>query len=296
MDHWTTVTEFYDDLMKNKADPRVKDFLMMSSPWLSLVICIVYVVLVEWLLPRFMDKRAPMEFRRLMIVYNFAMVLLSGYIFLEFGLSGWFGQYSFGCQPVDYSTDPIALRMANVCWWFYFSKFIELFDTIFFVLRKKYSQVTFLHVFHHGIMPVSWWFGVKFVPGGFGTFHAWCNSFIHFMMYIYYGMSAMGPQYQKYLWWKKYMTSMQITQFLLVCVHTMQLFFVSDCNYPMMFAYWIGLYAVIFLVMFADFYVKSYRRKPAAVAPTGHAHTSSSKHSNNSGAAEAVSNGLKKSI
>lgn len=55
--------------------------------------------------------------------------------------------------------------MVNVCWIFYFSKFVELLDTVFFVLRKKYNQVTFLHVFHHGIMPVSWWFGVKFVPG-----------------------------------------------------------------------------------------------------------------------------------
>jgi len=31
----------------------------------------------------------------------------------------------------------------------------------------------------------------------------------------------------------------------------------------MMFGYWIGLYAVIFLVLFADFYIKSYR-KPVA--------------------------------
>lgn len=29
-------------------------------------------------------------------------------------------------------------------------------------------------------------------------------------MYFYYMMSAMGPQYQKYLWWKKYMTELQI--------------------------------------------------------------------------------------
>lgn len=40
--------------------------------------------------------------------------------------------------------------MAAVCWIFYMSKFIELFDTLFFILRKKFNQVTFLHVFHHG--------------------------------------------------------------------------------------------------------------------------------------------------
>lgn len=55
------------------------------------------------------------------------------------------------------------------------------------------------------------------------------------------------------------------TQFLLVSIHTSQLFFYSDCNYPLMFGYWIGLYAVIFLVLFVDFYLKSYR-KPAKSA------------------------------
>jgi hypothetical protein len=46
--------------------------------------------------------------------------------------------------------------------------------------------------------------------GGFGSFHALINSFIHFVMYGYYGMAAMGPKYKKYLWWKNYMTKMQM--------------------------------------------------------------------------------------
>ena len=69
-----------------------------------------------------------------------------------------------------------------------------------------------------GIMPVSWWFGVKFVPGGFGTFHALLNSFIHFLMYTYYGLAALGEKYQKFLWWKKYMTTMQMSVEFLRCL------------------------------------------------------------------------------
>lgn len=37
---------------------------------------------------------------------------------------------------------------------------------IFFILRKKDSQVTFLHVYHHGTMIFNWWLGVKYVAGG----------------------------------------------------------------------------------------------------------------------------------
>ena len=56
---------------------------MMSSPIPSLIICILYVYIVEIGLPRFMEKRKPLEFRNLMVAYNFAMVALSGYIFVE---------------------------------------------------------------------------------------------------------------------------------------------------------------------------------------------------------------------
>jgi hypothetical protein len=36
------------------------------------------------------------------------------------------------------------------------------------------------------------------------------NSFIHIIMYGYYGLSACGPQIQKYLWWKRYLTQAQM--------------------------------------------------------------------------------------
>jgi hypothetical protein len=45
--------------------------------------------------------------------------------------------------------------MARVCWLYFISKFTEFFDTFFFVLRKRYDQVSTLHIIHHGIMPFS---------------------------------------------------------------------------------------------------------------------------------------------
>ena len=36
------------------------------------------------------------------------------------------------------------------------------------------------------------------------------NSFIHVLMYTYYGLSALGPHIAKYLWWKKYLTILQL--------------------------------------------------------------------------------------
>jgi hypothetical protein len=43
---------------------------------------------------------------------------------------------------------------------------------------------------------------------------AMANSFIHVLMYTYYGLSAMGPHIARYLWWKKYLTILQLVSSL----------------------------------------------------------------------------------
>lgn len=46
--------------------------------------------------------------------------------------------------------------------------------------------------------------------GGHGTMLGLLNSFVHVVMYAYYCLSAFGPHMQKYLWWKRYLTRMQM--------------------------------------------------------------------------------------
>lgn len=45
-----------------------------------------------------------------------------------------------------------------------------------------------------------------------GSFHAMINSSVHVIMYLYYGLSALGPVAQPYLWWKKHMTAVQLVR------------------------------------------------------------------------------------
>ncbi|EMP41386.1 Elongation of very long chain fatty acids protein 7 [Chelonia mydas] len=201
-----------DFKMKNDKHPRVEGFLLMSSPVPQTIIIGAYIYFVTSLGPKLMENRKPFELRQIMAFYNFGVVALSVYMTYEFLMSGWATGYSFRCDLVDYSRSPTALRMVRTCWLYYFSKFIELLDTIFFVLRKKEGQITFLHVLHHSIMPWTWWFGVKFAAGGLGTFHALLNCVVHVIMYSYYGLCSLGPAYYKYLWWKKHMTTIQLQQ------------------------------------------------------------------------------------
>ncbi|CAH0556124.1 unnamed protein product [Brassicogethes aeneus] len=255
-----SVIDGYHDLMDNKSDPRVADWAMMSSPFPTLAICLTYAYCVRRVGPQLMENRKPFELKRVLIFYNLFQVIFSSWLFYESAVNGWLTTYSLRCQPVDYSMDPTALRMARGCWWYYFSKFTEFFDTIFFVMRKKNDQLSTLHVIHHGVMPMSVWFGVKFSPGGHSTFFGFLNTFVHIIMYSYYLLAALGPQYQKYLWWKKYLTTFQMVQFVLVMVHAFQLLFI-ECNYPKIFCWWIGMHAVMFYFLFSDFYKQAYLKK-----------------------------------
>jgi elongation of very long chain fatty acids protein 7 len=48
----------------------------------------------------------------------------------------------------------------------------------------------------------------------------------------------------------------------MVMLHAFQLLF-TDCNYPRAFVWWIGMHAVMFYFLFADFYKQSYKKKEA---------------------------------
>lgn len=150
---------------------------------------------------------------------------------------------------------------------YFMCKLIEMLDTVFFVLRKKNRQISALHVYHHALMPFCAWIGVKFVPNGHGTFLGVINSFVHIIMYTYYMLTSIGPHMNKYLWWKKYITVLQLTQFVIVFIHTAQLFF-NGCNFPLQLAGMLQANTILFIYMFGSFYVENYikDRKTSAAA------------------------------
>lgn len=50
------------------------------------------------------------------------------------------------CFNTTESNDPDEYFVMSVCYW---GRVVDLSETLVFVLRKKDSQVSFLHVFHH---------------------------------------------------------------------------------------------------------------------------------------------------
>jgi elongation of very long chain fatty acids protein 1 len=122
-------------------------------------VLLTYVYFVLKLGPHIMANQKPFQLQSCMIAYSFSPVALSLCIVYEFLMSDWLSTYTWQCDPVDYSNSPEALWLVRVAWPFLF-KFIELIDTVIFILQKKNGQVTFLHVVHHSVFPWSWWWGV----------------------------------------------------------------------------------------------------------------------------------------
>ncbi|KAF7413396.1 hypothetical protein HZH68_001885 [Vespula germanica] len=266
-----SLVRFWHFLFHDLSDPRTRNWFLVSSPVPGISILIGYHYFIHSWGPKYMEHRKPFQMKNVLVMYNLIQVLLSTWIFIEGLSSAWLTKYSFKCEPVDFSESPDALKIARIVHVYFLAKLTELLDTVFFVLRKKEKQVTFLHVYHHTVMPMIAWGATKYYPGGHGTFIGLINSFVHIVMYTYYLLAALLPQYQKYLWWKKYITTLQMGQFCLAFLHNSQLL-LYDCGYPRWSVVLTLPNAIFFYLLFSDFYKMAYepdRRKKSTTTANG---------------------------
>lgn len=238
-----------------------KYMLFNGGPWIVCLCIFSYLYFVLRFGPKWMENRQPYDLKPLIRLYNFGMVIFNAYLFyhaspfLNFGLWGW------GCGK---ALQPMVNEAIPTVYLVLISRFCDFFDTAFFVLRKKFSHVSFLHVFHHSVVPIGFWIGVKFAFFPVCCFVPYLNLVVHVIMYSYYGLSTFGPRVQKYLWWKKYLTRLQILQFLIALVHSLQPLYLTQCSFPAIFVMGQTFGALLFLWLFISFYINAYTKRQAA--------------------------------
>ncbi|KAJ8958334.1 hypothetical protein NQ318_017480 [Aromia moschata] len=241
------------------SDQRTRGWPMVDSPAPTIFYTLLYLFIV-WVGPKLMARRKPFRLTWLLIPYNLSMAVLNAYIAIQLLTASTRLRYSYICEPCRQRNHPDELQIADAVWWYYFSKMLEFCDTFFFILRKKDSQLTFLHVYHHSTMFGLWWIGIKWVPSGSTFLPAMVNSAIHVLMYSYYGLAALGPAVSRYLWWKKYLTILQLIQFtcaLVLGVNGLR----TGCDFPLWMHYMLIIYMMSFIVLFGNFYIKAYMER-----------------------------------
>lgn len=179
---------------------------------------------------------------------------------------------TYGCSELTYSEQKeIDYQVLRAYWLFTVSKLIDLVDTIFFVLKKKTQHVSYLHLQHHTLALFATWFYGRYWPGQEFLVIGFINVFIHVFLYFYYLLAALGPNFKKYLWWKKYLTQMQIVQFIVNIVFMSVSFNYLYCGYNPVKVI-IGICMNLFnLVLFSHFYYNSYlvEKNPSRFHPRG---------------------------
>ncbi|XP_068620503.1 very long chain fatty acid elongase 7-like [Battus philenor] len=254
-----TVASAYNEVFYNRADPRVSDWPLMTSPWPLITIIYGYLALIKLVLPAYMSHRQPYELKTVIRWYNIVQIVANAIVTWGIMTSGWTTTYHFGCMLPDYSMNPEPLRMLRFMWWTIILKLMELFETVFFLLRKKERQASFLHVYHHVSTLVIVWSGTKYVGGGITSFSPMINNAVHVIMYSYYLLSSEGsPTIKAFLIkYKKWITIMQMIQFTLMIVYSAQVFMPS-CPAPLGITIIYFPNVIFVYYMFYDFFKRNY--------------------------------------
>ncbi|GBN38037.1 Elongation of very long chain fatty acids protein 4 [Araneus ventricosus] len=223
-------------------------------------ILVGYVLFVTWIGPSWMKNRKPFELKIPMIVYNFFMSAFN--LILVHQLYATVTEnWDMRCSNrsiIEYQQRVHSRR--HVAWNLIFEKYLSLLDTVFFVLRKKQNQISFLHVFHHASMCLLViWCATTPDPAFFIIINMLLNTFVHIIMYFYYGLSAFGKSIQKYLWWKRHLTLLQIIQFLLM-ISYMTISFGKGCEEVKTLEAVSSAFTFSILVLFINFYQKSFKK------------------------------------
>ncbi|KAI1285992.1 Elongation of very long chain fatty acids protein 1 [Halotydeus destructor] len=245
------------------GDQRTLPYIAGGPTGLFSVV-LAYLVFVLYAGPLFMKNRKPFELRSVIKIYNLTNVALN-MVFFCFGL--YFTNFSldcWGCQDNEPTDHRIAGSLRALAGMSYsYLKIFDLLDTVFFVLRKKYTQVTPLHVSHHVIMPFTCFFGAKFAPNTSSAHTMIINSFVHVIMYYYYYLA--GHENRKgEIWFKKYITVVQLVQFVMAFFHASHLFFNPYCAFPRWLSFLELAESTYFMYSFSRFFIRTYMKKPKA--------------------------------
>lgn len=260
---------------------------LIASPIPVLTMTTTYILFVCFIGPLIMRNREPFKLKAVIRFYNLLEVFLAGCLLVRlFDAVGSLNSF-VDCSKTFNFEDPSSSKIFQMANFILTVRLSEYLDTIFFTLRKKQNQVTFLHVFHHAFVPIYAYWILRTAPVRFNVYIISINSFIHVLMYFYYfiatfqqsrdesivGSSKKAQSRQsfmmliitKLLMFKRYMTQLQILQFVTLGIYAIyNVLQTNRCNVPWTYIIANFLLAFGFLSLFLHFYMRVYKVGAAA--------------------------------
>lgn len=93
------------------------------------------------------------------------------------------------------------------CYVFYVSKYYELLDTVFILLKKREPDI--VQLWHHTVVLLLFWSYMESRMMNHWWL-VWANAFVHIFVYGYFAAATLKID----VWFKKYITILQISQFV----------------------------------------------------------------------------------
>jgi len=194
--------------------------------------------------------------------YNIVQIFLCAYMSVEAGVLASRQGYSLFPWPSNNTFNAAQPAVANLMWLFYMSKILDFFDTFTIVVQKKWKQLSFLHVYHHSSVFMFYWINVRLNYDGDIYLTILLNAGIHTVMYTYYFLAM----HTKDIWWKRYLTQIQMVQFCLMLTQGALMMLNSDPAIPPRLSKAYFGYIMTMLGLFMNFYLQSYNKKSTAKA------------------------------
>ncbi|KAI5722795.1 hypothetical protein M8J76_013729 [Diaphorina citri] len=216
------------EMLKNDIVEEVDSRFFMSS-WVPVTVTLVaYLVFVLYIGPKWMATRKPFQINRILMVYNLGQTLASLYV-VSSAMRPQILTYLFyiSCMAHNKTHHPLWPTFMYNAYIYVLIKTVDLLDTVFFVLKKKQSHITFLHVYHHAAMLLTSWAYLRFIKGEQVIFLGALNC---------------------------------LTQFILIALHQWALI-LFNCKVPVLISYSIIAQNVLFVILFWNFYYKTYLKK-----------------------------------
>jgi len=258
--------------------PAFTRFLRTTGHY-SLAVACFYVVCIM-ALQRWMCSRPRYTLRPLLILWNLVMAVFATLGALRtvpffINLLAREGVIYSICDA-KFFTDPVTNLWPMA---FVVSRYPELLDTVFIVLRKQ--PLSFLHFFHHASVVVFATLSYPYFAGS-GLWFMTMNYFVHSIMYSYYFFKASSIRVPRFI--SMLITTLQIIQMIVACSVTGYSYFGRlahglPCGSDGLFnIYMAATLYFSYFVLFGHFFIQAYflsssKKKsssPAALKQNGH--------------------------